>query len=226
MAKDKTEAEIAAKKEKKDKKRKLEEVEDVEAVTPKKEKKKKRKSEAAAENDESVMDVDGQSLVKVEEADDKKDEKAVVAVPLAALVPFANPLADEKAQKKVLKTVKKGTLHLSLTRRLPGRHANIGFCSRKVQITQTRCQRMRQVDPQITSSDARLTEPQHPPTRHRHSRRRHLTYGRHQPHPCTLRGPQHSLHLRSISCRAGRGRKHQATNKCSHVDAECWRKEG
>ena len=107
MAKDKTEAEIAAKKEKKDKKRKLEEVEDVEAVTPKKEKKKKRKSEAA-DNDESVMDVDGQSLVKIEEADDKKDEKAVVAVPLAALVPFANPLADDKAQKKVLKAVKKG----------------------------------------------------------------------------------------------------------------------
>lgn len=117
MAKDKTEAEIAAKKEKKDKKRKLEEVEDVEAVTPKKEKKKKRKSEAAAENDESVMDVDGQSLVKIEEADEKKDEKAVVAVPLAALVPFANPLADEKAQKKVLKTVKKGKAHSSFNAR-------------------------------------------------------------------------------------------------------------
>lgn len=106
MAKDKTETEIAAKKEKKDKKRKLEEVEDVEAVTPKKEKKKKRKSEAL--EDESFMDVDGQSLVKVEEAEDKKDVKAVVAVPLAALVPFANPLADDKAQKKVLKAVKKG----------------------------------------------------------------------------------------------------------------------
>jgi H/ACA ribonucleoprotein complex subunit 2 len=30
-----------------------------------------------------------------------------MTVPVGALVPFANPLADEKQQKKVLKAVKK-----------------------------------------------------------------------------------------------------------------------
>jgi hypothetical protein len=39
-----------------------------------------------------------------EEAD---EERAVMTVPVGALVPFANPLADEKQQKKVLKAVKK-----------------------------------------------------------------------------------------------------------------------
>lgn len=108
MAKDKTEAEIAVKKEKKEKKRKADdaEIED----TPKKEKKSKksRKSDVGAPADESLMEVDGQLAVKVEEAKEDGDKKAVIAIPAAALVPFANPLADEKAQKKVLKSVKKG----------------------------------------------------------------------------------------------------------------------
>ena len=94
------------KKEKKDKKRKSEDIEDGAAEpTPKKSKKEKRKSEVALAEaqDDSVMDIDAK-------ADDEKEKggKAVIAVPLAALVPFANPLADEKAQKKVLKAVKKG----------------------------------------------------------------------------------------------------------------------
>ncbi|CAK4032505.1 H ACA ribonucleo complex subunit 2 [Lecanosticta acicola] len=114
MAKD----EVREKKEKKDKKRKADAVEEADAgATPvKKEKKEKKKRKTAEAEDESMMDVDGgQSLVKVE-AEDTKDDKAVVAIPLAALVPFANPLADEKAQKKVLKAVKKGAKHKTLKR--------------------------------------------------------------------------------------------------------------
>ncbi|KAH0565015.1 hypothetical protein GP486_001585 [Trichoglossum hirsutum] len=37
-----------------------------------------------------------------------------IAPPLRAMVPFANPLADEKACKKLLRTVKKGTLLFQL----------------------------------------------------------------------------------------------------------------
>lgn len=105
MSKDKSDAEKKARKEEK-KKRKLDEsAVDVEEPAAKKEKKdkKKRKSTAADEDvtiaDESMMDVT------------EVEEKAVAAsgdVPLAALVPFANPLADDKQQKKVLKGVKKG----------------------------------------------------------------------------------------------------------------------
>ena len=36
------------------------------------------------------------------------DSAVRAPLPLGALVPFANPLADEKVQKKVLKSVKKG----------------------------------------------------------------------------------------------------------------------
>lgn len=113
MGKDKSEAEVRAKKDKKDKKRKAEDADDVEPPPqPKKSKKdKKSKSDAArAPVDEGSADVDGQSLIKVEETKDDKDEQVAVVVPLAALVPFANPLADEKSQKKVLRAVKKGTL--------------------------------------------------------------------------------------------------------------------
>ena len=93
----KTENDIREKKEKKDKKRKADE--DVEDVSAKKDKKKKRKS----------IDADGDAIMDaaVEVKEDADEEKAVVTVPVGALVPFANPLADEKQQKKVLKAVKK-----------------------------------------------------------------------------------------------------------------------
>ena len=95
----KTENDIREKKEKKDKKRKADE--DVEDVSAKKDKKKKRKS----------IDADGDAVMDaaVEVNEDADEEKAVVTVPVGALVPFANPLADEKQQKKVLKAVKKCT---------------------------------------------------------------------------------------------------------------------
>lgn len=39
----------------------------------------------------------------------KKSDSALAARPLGALVPFANPLADDKTARKVFKCVKKGT---------------------------------------------------------------------------------------------------------------------
>ena len=47
---------------------------------------------------------DPESDMKVATAEDVSSEPVL----LGALVPFANPLADEKAQKKVLKSIKKG----------------------------------------------------------------------------------------------------------------------
>lgn len=109
MAKDKSEAEKRERKEaKKDKKRKAEDEGGDDA--PRKEKKSKRKSEVAAVEEDTIMDVDGdKSLVQVEGAE---TSSSLLAIPLAALVPFANPLADDKSQKKVLKSVKKGSSQL------------------------------------------------------------------------------------------------------------------
>lgn len=108
MAKDRSE-----KKEKKEKRK------SVDASGVKKEKKEKRKSDATAVlnaiEDAApgavAVDADGDVIV---DADVVADESSAVAV--GALVPFANPLCDEKATKKVLKTVKKG--EFCLQRRL------------------------------------------------------------------------------------------------------------
>ena len=113
-------------KDKKDKKRKHEEVEvdDAEPTTSlttttssaKKEKKEKKRKSAGTE----AVDADGDTIVgdavavvkKDEDEDEGEDERKErvkkVVVPLAALVPFANPLCDERSVKKVLKGVKKG----------------------------------------------------------------------------------------------------------------------
>lgn len=107
----KTENDIREKKEKKDKKRKADD--DVEDVSAKKDKKKKRKSVDAEMEDAPV--VAAEVVVKDVDSDDEKP-----SVLLGALVPFANPLADEKQQKKVLKTVKK------CMRQIP-RHCNRGI---------------------------------------------------------------------------------------------------
>lgn len=40
------------------------------------------------------------------------DKDSAFRIPAESLVPFANPLADEKITKKVLKTVKKGSSHI------------------------------------------------------------------------------------------------------------------
>ena len=84
---------------------------------------KKEKKEKRAEKDgvhkskkdkkEKVV-VDTAALESVVENGDTEELKVVVStkpmiIPVGALVPFANPLADEKTGKKVLKGVKKGT---------------------------------------------------------------------------------------------------------------------
>ncbi|ETI20470.1 hypothetical protein G647_08507 [Cladophialophora carrionii CBS 160.54] len=50
------------------------------------------------------------------EAHPKKEGQASVVRPVGALVPFANPLADEKVAKKVFKSVKKAAAHRTLKR--------------------------------------------------------------------------------------------------------------
>jgi H/ACA ribonucleoprotein complex subunit 2 len=82
----------------------------------KKEKKEKRAEKngvSKSKKDKSVVDT--AALVQAVE-NESEDLQIVVGTtpsgtPVAALVPFANPLADEKTGKKVLKGVKKGMCH-------------------------------------------------------------------------------------------------------------------
>jgi H/ACA ribonucleoprotein complex subunit 2 len=100
MGKDKSE-----KKDKKEKKEKRSESDGVKKA--KKEKKSKLSSDniaaayAEASSQESEKPVEIQTLVV-------QEDEEVTLKPVGALVPFANPLADEKVAKKVLKSVKKG----------------------------------------------------------------------------------------------------------------------
>jgi H/ACA ribonucleoprotein complex subunit 2 len=98
MAKDKSE-----KKERKEKKEKRSETDGVKKS--KKEKKAKLSGDNIAAALEEVNNAESTEVAVVTSAD---GEVVVKAKPLGALVPFANPLADEKTTKKVLKSVKKG----------------------------------------------------------------------------------------------------------------------
>lgn len=212
MAKDKSEADLREKKEKKDKKRKREEAATEEAPAKKEKKDKKRKSDAA--DVEANVDV---SMISAP-ADDVEDSQIVKSeVPLAALVPFANPLADDKAQKKVLKGVKKGKIG-----RIPSvRSADLR--SREEQGPQARCEGMCQGHPQVTTRQPSNT---HLLKRisfwYCYSRSRHLTNGRHQPYSCALRGPQHSIHLRPQPSRTRSSRQHKTTDQCRPHLCESW----
>ena len=159
------------KKEKKDKKRKHSEVAepDVEIVAEKKKKDKKRKSTDAttgvlnaleADRPGAVaVDADGDVIVDadagaevavVKDEDEDKEEVVKVEIPLAALVPFANPLCDDKSQKKVLKSVKKGMRTLSSYAKYHICITNVPH-SRQEQNSQARRQRVRQSHPQIAT---------------------------------------------------------------------------
>lgn len=114
MGKDKSEKKV-----KKEKKEKRSESDGVKKE--KKEKHSRKDLTAALENQleaekpgsglESVAATNG-VISKVEDDGEamEADTKVRIAVPKSALVPFANPLADEKQTKKVLRSVKKGTL--------------------------------------------------------------------------------------------------------------------
>jgi hypothetical protein len=77
-------------------------------------------ADAAGENDQ----LEGSKEKKGDEEGGKKDkmtrEQRMRARPVGALVPFANPLADDKVAKKVFKGVKKGeSYHIRATIQIP-----------------------------------------------------------------------------------------------------------
>lgn len=94
------------KSEKKEKKEKRSEKDGVKKA--KKDKKSKLSDEnLAAAFDEATKEVE-KPVVETKALIVKESSGELVVKPVGALVPFANPLADEKVTKKVLKSVKKG----------------------------------------------------------------------------------------------------------------------
>lgn len=100
MGKEKSE-----KREKKEKKEKRSEVDGVKKS--KKEKKSKLNGDNVAAAFEEVVKKD-EPVEETKAVVIKESSGEVVLKPVGALVPFANPLADDKVTKKVLKSVKKG----------------------------------------------------------------------------------------------------------------------
>lgn len=83
----------------------------------KKEKKEKKRSETDGVHKKSKKDKKNpellgkaveQELATASETPEVNGSKETQPRPIGALVPFANPLAEEKVAKKVLKSVKKG----------------------------------------------------------------------------------------------------------------------
>jgi H/ACA ribonucleoprotein complex subunit 2 len=96
------------KSEKKDKKEKKEKRSEVDGV---KKSKKEKKSKLTSDNIAAAIEEVSKETAESKEVEVKAvtdGEVVVTARPVGALVPFANPLADEKVTKKVLKSVKKG----------------------------------------------------------------------------------------------------------------------
>ena len=112
MAKERT-ADNGEKREKKDKKDKKSKRSEKEGVHKSKKDKKEKKVLAAAEDENAttkalnILEEQNPGSVAIKE-DEAIEVKVKVAPLLGALVPFANPLADEKVGRKVLKSVKKG----------------------------------------------------------------------------------------------------------------------
>ena len=126
MAKDKSESRKLEKEEKKKKKRSEDNgVHKEKSSKDKKEKKSKR--EALAErtlNKISSTAPTSDAAMEVEKTDDEEPvveetksgaSESLAPTPVGALVPFANPLADEKVAKKVFKSVKKGMLWATIS---------------------------------------------------------------------------------------------------------------
>jgi H/ACA ribonucleoprotein complex subunit 2 len=108
MASEKPEKAKKEKKDKKDKKHKLAETDGV--TKSKKEKKRKSRDASDALHNQLENSLDGSEVdtgAAAAQEGDKMDVDSHVITPIGALVPFANPLADEKQTKKVLKAVKK-----------------------------------------------------------------------------------------------------------------------
>lgn len=114
MAKEKSTEKVERKKETKASKEKRS---DKDGVHKSKGDKKEKKTAAAAEDVEVTTKLlntlESQKPGSVAVKEDGEVQVKIKAVPLiGALVPFANPLADEKVGKKLLKSVKKGTISL------------------------------------------------------------------------------------------------------------------
>ena len=105
MGKDKSE-----KRDKKEKKEKRSESDGVKKSS-KKEKKTKLNGDNVAAAFEEVTKKAGVPIVETTVLAVTESSGEVVLKPVGALVPFANPLADDKVAKKVLKSVKKGSLY-------------------------------------------------------------------------------------------------------------------
>ncbi|KAJ5950432.1 Ribosomal protein L7Ae/L30e/S12e/Gadd45 [Penicillium vulpinum] len=111
MGKDKVE-----KKDRAEKKEKRADKDGVHKV--KKEKKEKKDKTALVDAVEKEIDPEAMEGLEQTSAVAAKDETEVDAVerPIGALVPFANPLVEDKQAKKVLKSVKKAAVNKSLKR--------------------------------------------------------------------------------------------------------------
>lgn len=107
MAKERSDKGVKDKKEKKEKKEKRSEKDGVHKS------KKDKKEKKPTENGDVVaklldtLEEEKPGTVAIKE-NGVVEVKVKAAPPVGALVPFANPLADEKVGKKVLKSVKKG----------------------------------------------------------------------------------------------------------------------
>jgi hypothetical protein len=207
-------------KEEKKKKKKRSDEDGVHKSSDKKDKKeKKAKREALAEK------ALNETQTAPAAADAKSDEEGEVAEaeaenkqelrPVGALVPFANPLADEKVAKKVFKSVKKGSYRAYVIKKrfLVGRLALkltlvLGNSGRATH-AQTGRERSRQGAPQSHRPDHRIVLSH----RRRDPRSRHLAHGRHLAHSGALRRPQHPVHLRDVAGGAGHGGADEAADK-------------
>lgn len=97
------------KSEKKDKKEKKERRSEIDGVKkPKKEKKSKLNGDNVAAAFEEVTKETEAPALETKALVVQESSGEIAVKPVGALVPFANPLADEKVAKKVLKSVKKG----------------------------------------------------------------------------------------------------------------------
>ncbi|KAJ5082398.1 H/ACA ribonucleoprotein complex subunit NHP2 [Penicillium argentinense] len=86
---------------------------------PKKEKKDKKDKTAladAVEKEITSQVLDGLDQAAAAGAADVEDDAMAIDRPVGAVVPFANPLVEDKQAKKVLKSVKKAAVNKSLKR--------------------------------------------------------------------------------------------------------------
>ncbi|KAF7873933.1 hypothetical protein EAF04_002605 [Stromatinia cepivora] len=110
MGKDKSE-----KRDKKEKKEKRSEVDGVKKSSKKDKKVKLSEDNVAAAIAEVTKESEAVEVMDIVIGEDKEGAAPEIK-PVGALVPFANPLADEKVAKKVLKSVKKAAKNKTLKR--------------------------------------------------------------------------------------------------------------